>query len=181
MIVMKQVTAKELEDAFTEQAEAIADAGADAIVIETMIDIEEALAAIAAAKKTGLPVVASMVFDSGKNMDRTMMGNTPEEVVEKFEAAGVDALGSNCGKGIEGFIPICRRMRAVTDLPLWMKANAGMPEIVNSETVYNVTPDQFAAKVPELIEAGANFIGGCCGTNPDFIKAVRAKIQQKLS
>jgi len=181
MIVMKQVTAEELEEAFTEQAEAIADAGADAIVIETMIDIEEVLAAIRAAKKTGLPVVASMVFDSGKNMDRTMMGNTPEEVAEKFEAAGVDALGSNCGKGIEGFIPICRRMRAVTDLPLWMKANAGMPEIVKGETVYNVTPDQFASRVPELIEAGANFIGGCCGTNPDFIKAVRAKIQQKLS
>ncbi|MFO7560944.1 MAG: homocysteine S-methyltransferase family protein [Desulfobacterales bacterium] len=177
MIVMKQVTAEELEDAFTEQAEAIADAGADAIVIETMIDMTEALAAIAAAKKTSLPIVANMVFDAGKQMDRTMMGNTPEEVAEKFAAAGVDVLGSNCGKGIEGFIPICRRMRAVTDLPLWMKANAGMPEIVNGETVYNVTPDQFAAKVPELIEAGANFIGGCCGTNPDFIKAVRAKIQ----
>lgn len=177
MIVMKQVTAEELEDAFTEQAEAIADAGADAIVIETMIDMTEALAAIAAAKKTSLPIVANMVFDAGKQMDRTMMGNTPEEVAEKFAAVGVDVLGSNCGKGIEGFIPICRRMRAVTDLPLWMKANAGMPEIVNGETVYNVTPDQFAAKVPELIEAGANFIGGCCGTSPDFIKAVRAKIK----
>ena len=176
LIVMKQVTADELEEAFTEQAEAIAEAGADAIVVETMMDITEALAAIAAAKKTGLPVVANMVFDSGKDKDRTMMGNPPEEVVEKFAAAGVDVIGSNCGKGIEGFIPICKRMRAVTDLPLWMKANAGMPERIKGETVYNVTPDQFAAFIPDLIDAGANFIGGCCGTNPDFIAAVKASI-----
>lgn len=174
LIVMKQVTAEELEEAFTEQAEAIAEAKADAIVIETMMDMTEALAAIAAAKKTGLPVIANMVFDSGKDKDRTMMGNPPEEVVEKFTSAGVDVIGSNCGKGIEGFIPICKRMRAVTDLPLWMKANAGMPEIIKGETVYSVTPDQFAAFVPELINAGANFIGGCCGTNPDFIAAVKA-------
>ncbi len=177
LIVMKQVSADELEDAFTEQAEAIAEAGADAIVIETMIDISEALAAILAAKKTGLPVIANMVFDSGTDKDRTMMGNPPEEVVEKFAAAGVDVIGSNCGKGIEGFVPICKRMRAVTDLPLWIKANAGMPEIIKGETVYHTTPDQFAAFVPELINAGANFIGGCCGTNPDFIAAVKAKIR----
>jgi 5-methyltetrahydrofolate--homocysteine methyltransferase len=177
LIIMKQVSADELEDAFTEQAEAMAEAGADAIVIETMIDISEALAAILAAKKTGLPVVANMVFDSGIDKDRTMMGNPPEEVVEKFAAAGVDVIGSNCGKGIEGFVPICQRMRAVTDLPLWIKANAGMPEIIKGETVYHTTPDQFAAFVPELINAGANFIGGCCGTNPDFIAAVKAKIR----
>jgi methionine synthase I (cobalamin-dependent) len=80
LIVMKQVTPEELEEAFTEQATALADAGADAIVIETMIDIQEALSAIAASRKTGLPVVANMVFDAGKNKDRTMMGNTPEEM-----------------------------------------------------------------------------------------------------
>lgn len=177
LIIMKQVTAEELEDAFSEQAQAIANAGADAIVVETMIDISEALAAISAAKKTGLPVVANMVFDAGKNKDRTMMGNTPEEVVEKFTIAGVDVIGSNCGKGIEGFIPICQRMRAATNLPLWMKANAGMPKIVKGKTVYDTTPDQFAAFVPELISAGANFIGGCCGTSPEFIAAVKTKIR----
>lgn len=176
VIVMKQVSVAELEDAFSEQAEAIAEAGADAIVIETMMDMAEAMAAITAAKKTGLPVVANMVFDAGKDKDRTMMGNTPEEVAEKFAAASVDALGSNCGKGIEGFIPICKRMRAVTALPLWMKANAGIPEVVKGQIVYNITPDQFAAHIPDLINAGANFIGGCCGTSPDFITAIKAKI-----
>jgi methionine synthase I (cobalamin-dependent) len=176
MIIMKQVSADELEEAFTVQAEAIADAGADAIVVETMMDIAEAQAAIQAAKKTGLPVVACMVFDAGKEKDRTMMGNTPEEVVQKLTAAGADVIGSNCGKGIEGFIPICRRMRAATDLPLWMKANAGMPKVIKGETVYDTTPDQFAQFVPELIAAGANFIGGCCGTNPDFISAIKGKM-----
>jgi len=173
LIVMKQVSADELEAGFTEQAEAIAEAGADAIVVETMMDIAEAQAAIAAAKKTGLPVVASMVFDAGKSKDRTMMGNTPEEVAEKLAAAGADVIGANCGKGIEGFIPICRRMRAATSLPLWMKANAGLPKLVLGETVYDTTPEQFASFVPELIAAGANFIGGCCGTSPDFIAAVK--------
>lgn len=176
MIIMKQVSADELEDAFTVQAQAIADAGADAIVVETMMDIAEARAAILAAKKTGLPVVACMVFDAGKEKDRTMMGSTPEEVVQKLTAAGADVIGSNCGKGIEGFIPICRRMRAATDLPLWMKANAGMPKVIKGETVYDTTPDQFARFVPELIAAGANFIGGCCGTNPDFIAAIKEKM-----
>jgi 5-methyltetrahydrofolate--homocysteine methyltransferase len=173
LIVMKQVSADELEDAFTEQAQAIADAGADAIVVETMMDIAEATAAVSAAKKTGLPVVASMVFDAGKNKDRTMMGNTPETVVEKLSAAGADVIGSNCGQGIEGFVPICRRMRAVTDLPLWIKANAGLPKLIQGQTVYDTTPEQFARFVPQLIDAGANFIGGCCGTNPDFIAAVK--------
>jgi 5-methyltetrahydrofolate--homocysteine methyltransferase len=173
LIVMKQVTAEELEDTFAEQAEAIAGAGADAIVVETMMDIAEALAAVSAAKKSGLPVVASMVFDAGKNKDRTMMGNTPEEVVEKLAAAGVDVIGANCGKGIEGFIPICQRMRAATSLPIWMKANAGMPRLVQGETVYDTPPEDFARFVQKLIDAGADFIGGCCGTNPDFISAVK--------
>jgi methionine synthase I (cobalamin-dependent) len=176
LILMKQVAADELQDAFSEQAEAVAGAGADAIVVETMIDIAEAVAAVSGAKKSGLPVVASMVFDAGKNKDRTMMGNTPEEVVEKLTDAGADIIGANCGQGIEGFIPICRRMRAVTDLPLWMKANAGLPKLVKGDTVYDTTPDQFARFVPALIDAGANFIGGCCGTHPEFIAAVKKAI-----
>jgi methionine synthase I (cobalamin-dependent) len=180
LVLMKQTTPEALEEAFTVQGEALAGAGADAIVVETMIDIAEALAAVSAAKKTGLPVVASMVFDAGKNKDRTLMGNTPEEVVEKLAAAGADVIGANCGQGIEGFIPICRRMRAVTDLPLWMKANAGLPRLIEGETVYDTTPERFAGFVPALMDAGADFIGGCCGTTPDFIAAVKAKITWHL-
>ena len=177
MLIMKDVTKTELQEAFNEQADAIKDAGADAIIVETMTDMEEALIAIAAAKKTGLPLVASMVFDAGKEKDRTIMGHTIEEMAEKFTSAGVDVLGTNCGKGIEGFIPVCKKMRASTDLPLWVKANAGSPEYVKGETVYNTTPEEYAAFIPLLVEAGADFIGGCCGTNPNFIRAIKEKLE----
>ncbi len=125
-----EVTPGELVVAFEEQAKALAGAGADAILIETMADPEETKYAIAAAKSTGLPVVASMVFDSGRKGDRTMMGTTPEQAARELEAAGADVVGANCGRGIEGYVDVCRRMRAVTALPLWIKANAGMPELV---------------------------------------------------
>lgn len=173
MLMMEDCTEEEMSDAFAEQAKALAAGGADALVVETMGDIAEASIAIKAAKTTGLPVVASMVFDAGAEKDRTMMGATPEEAVAALGLAGADVIGSNCGQGIEGFIPICRRMRAATKLPLWMKANAGLPEIRDGKAVYTITPEQFASRIPELVDAGANFVGGCCGTSPDFIRAVR--------
>ncbi len=173
MLMSGNVTADEMESAFHEQATALAQTEPDGIVIETMSDPDEAVLAVKAAKTTGLPVVACMVFDSGKNKDRTMMGTTPEQAVERLTEAGADVIGSNCGQGVDGFIPICERMRKVTDLPLWMKANAGLPEIVDGKAVYRQTPDQFAAKIVELVQAGANFVGGCCGTNPAFIAAIK--------
>lgn len=176
MLLSGTVSPEEMEAAFLEQATAIAQAEPDGIVVETMSDPEEAVLAVKAAKTTGLPVVVCMVFDSGKNKDRTMMGTTPEQAVEKLTQAGADVIGSNCGQGIEGFIPICERMRKATDLPLWMKANAGLPEVVDGQTVYRQSPEVFAEKATELVRAGANFVGGCCGTNPDFIAAVREKL-----
>ncbi|MCP4295742.1 MAG: methionine synthase [Proteobacteria bacterium] len=172
LLLMKEVTPSELQQSFEEQASAIAEAGADGIVVETMIDIDEALIAITAAKKTGLPVVGCMTFDSGKENGRTMMGETVSEVVEAFESAGVDVIGSNCGQGIEGFINICKQMRQKTSLPLWIKANAGLPELIAGETVFSTSPEDFVKSVPDLLAAGANFIGGCCGTNPLFVKAI---------
>ena len=176
MLMMGEVPPERLYDAFLEQAEAIASSGADAVVVETMSDPAEAELAVKAAKTTGLPVAVSFVFDAGKNQDRTMMGTTPEQIVQRMTDAGADIIGSNCGQGIDGFIPICRRMKAVTDLPIWMKANADLPEIENGQTVYRQSPDVFAEKARELVEAGANFIGGCCGTSPDFIRALVARV-----
>ena len=172
MLMTGEVKPEQVFAAFLEQATALAAAGADAIVVETMSDPAEAALAVKAAKTTGLPVAVSFVFDSGKNQDRTMMGTTPEQVVQQMTDAGADVIGSNCGQGIDGFIPICRRMRAVTTLPIWMKANAGLPEIEDGKTVYRQTPEHFAEKARELVDAGANFIGGCCGTSPDFIRAL---------
>ncbi|MDR1270440.1 MAG: homocysteine S-methyltransferase family protein, partial [Planctomycetaceae bacterium] len=176
VLMMGNVTTDDLYAAFLEQAQAIALEKPDGIVVETMSDPAEAVLAVKAAKTTGLPVAACMVFDSGKNKDRTMMGTTPEQAVEQLTVAGADIVGSNCGQGIDGFIPICRRMRAVTDLPIWMKANAGLPEIVDGKTVYRQTPEKFAESAQLLVQAGANFIGGCCGTTPEFITALKKKI-----
>jgi len=172
LLATREVTEDDLRQAFEEQAQAMAKAAPDAIVVETMMDLTEARIAATAAKQIGLPVVACLVFDSGKLKDRTMMGNTAEQAVEVLSGIGVDVIGANCGQGIEGFIPICRRMRAAAGLPLWMKPNAGRPELVEGRAVYRTTAQEFVSFVPELVQAGANFIGGCCGTEPSFIREI---------
>jgi 5-methyltetrahydrofolate--homocysteine methyltransferase len=173
MLVSGEVTEDALREAFAEQALALKEGGADALVIETMADLAEAKIALAAAKTAGLPVVVCMVFDSGKNKDRTMMGNTPEQTTQELSAAGADVVGANCGVGIAGYIPIAKRMRAATKQPLWIKANAGLPEIVEGRTTWKTTPEEFAGYVPALVEIGVSFIGGCCGTRPEFIAATK--------
>ncbi|MEK7405414.1 MAG: homocysteine S-methyltransferase family protein [Acidobacteriota bacterium] len=181
ILVLGETSEEELAEAYSEQAQALAEAGADALLLETMSDLAEARLALAAARRTGLPVVASMVFDSGRNKDRTMMGVTPEQAAAELSAAGADVIGANCGSGVAGYVDICRRLRAATDRPVWIKANAGLPELVDGATVYRMTPEEFAAYVPALLEAGAAFIGGCCGTGPDFIRALARKISAARS
>jgi len=176
MLVTRETTEKELQGAFEEQAAAQARAGADGIIIETMIDVVEARIAAIAAKQTGLPVIVSMVYDSGENKDRTMMGNSPEDVLAELTDTGIDGVGANCGQGIDAFLPICTRLSQATDLPIWMKPNAGLPEIVEDQTVFRTTCREFVQFIPQLIEAGANFIGGCCGTDQAFIKSIRQTI-----
>jgi len=167
----------ELRAVFEEQAGALAAEGVDALLLETFADLDEIRAAMAAAKATGLPVVASLVFGSGPARDRTMMGTTPEQAAAAVIAAGADAVGANCGNGIDGYIPICRRLRAATDRPLWLKANAGLPEIVDGRPVYRTSPEYFAARTLDLVKAGATFVGGCCGTTPAFITAIKQALQ----
>lgn len=176
MLMMGQVTEEELHATFSLHARASAEAGADGIVIETMSDPAEAALATAAASETGLPVVACMTYDAGADKDRTLTGATPEQAAEALAAAGANVIGSNCGHGIEDMVKICRRLHAATDRPVWIKANAGLPEMVGTEIVYRQTPVEFASYIPQLIEAGASFIGGCCGTSPDFIRAVAEKL-----
>lgn len=170
---MKNVTEEELSDAFSEQAQALAEAGADAIVIETMMDLAEIKLALAAAKATGLPVVACMVYDAGKNMDRTMMGVSCEQAARELADAGADVIGANCGIGIEAYVPICAALSSATDLPIWIKANAGLPVIEGGQAVYRTTPEEFAGHLAPILDAGASFVGGCCGTDPAFITALR--------
>jgi len=178
MLMMGEVSEDDLRAGFLEQARAMADAGADAIVIETMTDPAEARLAVAAAKETGLPVVACMTFDSGAKLDRTMMGTTPEQASAQLLEAGADVIGSNCGQGVAGFVEICRRLRAASGRAVWVKANAGLPEMRDGKTHYAQTAEQFAAYIPQLVAAGAGFVGGCCGTSPEFIRAICEKLQR---
>jgi methionine synthase I (cobalamin-dependent) len=177
MLITRETNEEELQNVFEEQANAQARAGADGIIVETMIDVEEARIAAIAAKQTGLPVIVSMVYDSGEDKDHTMMGNSPEEVVAVISKIGVDGIGANCGQGIEAFLPICRRLRQATDLPIWIKPNAGLPEVVDDGVVFRTTPQEFVQHVPDLIQAGANFIGGCCGTDQNFVQAIRQTVK----
>jgi len=172
LVAMDETNPDELQAAFEEQAQALTEGGADALVIETMSDLDEARLAVQAAKQTGLPVVGCMVYDSGKDKDRTMMGITVEQAAEGLAEAGADIVGANCGQGIEGFLPICERLHAATGEPVWIKGNAGLPELVDGKAVYKTLPEEFASFFAGLVEAGAGFIGGCCGTNPEFIRSL---------
>ena len=177
MLMMGDVEEDDLLAAFTEQASALKEGGADALVIETMADLEEATLAVKAALTTGLPVVASMVYDSGPEKDRTMMGVSPEQAAEGLAEAGAWAVGANCGQGPETFVAICERYRKVCELPVWMKPNAGLPEVVDGKATYRMTPADFADTALRLHDAGATFLGGCCGTSPAFIAAMADKMR----
>ncbi len=178
LLLTGDVTEEQLYEIFKEQSDAIKDAGADGIVIETMSDLAEAKAALKAAKETGLAVVVSMVFDSGRNKEHTMMGQSPEETAIELTKEGADVIGANCGQGIEGFTNICKRLKVSTTLPIWIKPNAGLPEMHDSKAVYQTSAEEFSKYIPELLDSGADFIGGCCGTNPDFIKKISKTIKK---
>jgi methionine synthase I (cobalamin-dependent) len=172
MLAAGEVTAEQARAAFDAQAAALAAAGADALMVETMSDIEEARQGVAAAKSTGLPAIVSFAFDSGKNKDRTMMGATPEAVAAAMVDAGADVVGANCGVGVEYAAAICRRLHAACGLPIWIKPNAGLPKMEGTAVRYGTTAEFFASHYAALRDAGASFVGGCCGSTPDFIRAL---------
>ena len=163
-------------EGFLEQARALAEGGVEGLVIETMTDLAEARVALAAARVVGLPVVVSMVFG---DIAFGSGGITPEEAARELTAAGADVIGANCGAGIAGYATICRALRAATDRPIWIKPSAGLPEVVEGRAVYRMTPAEFAGYVPELVEAGARYVGGCCGTGPEFIRAMGEQFTTK--
>lgn len=172
-------TYEEVYEGFLQQITALIDGGADIIFIETMSDPKETKAAIKAAKavKADIPIIASMIFQPGKRGFRTMMGTNIETAVKELTDAGADIIGTNCGEGIEGFIQIIREMRGFTDKYLVASPNAGIPSIVEGKTCYPETPEFMASKVLELISAGADIVGGCCGTTPAHMALIREKAQ----
>jgi 5-methyltetrahydrofolate--homocysteine methyltransferase len=157
------------------QIRVLAEAGVDAIGVETMTDLTEATLAVRAAKAVapGLPVLATMTFDRTPRGFFTIMGVTIARAAAGLHEAGADVVGSNCGNGIEAMVEIAREFRRHTPRPLLIQSNAGLPEIVDGQTVYRETPEFMAEKARELIAIGVSVIGGCCGTTPEHIAALR--------
>jgi len=176
MLLMGDVTEEELYEAFKEQAVALEKGGASAICVETMSALDEAALAVKAAKEnTDCEVICTFTFERTVNGDyRTMMGVSPEQFAEEILEAGADIIGTNCGNGIERMIDIVKALRAVApDTPILVHANAGLPKSIDGVDVFPESPEQMAAQVPALIAAGANILGGCCGTTPEHIKAIK--------
>ena len=179
MLVIGEVSEEELYESFKEQAVALEKGGADAICIETMMDKDEASIAVRAAKEnTSCEVICTFTFDKTKSGEyRTMMGTSPVEAAGAVIEAGADIIGTNCGNGMERMVEIVRELReAFPDKPILVHANAGLPETVDGGLVYPETPEIMASFVPALVEAGANIIGGCCGTTPAHITAMKQAV-----
>jgi 5-methyltetrahydrofolate--homocysteine methyltransferase len=173
ILMMGDVTEEELYDAFKKQAIALFDGGADALVIETMTAIDEASIAVRAAREnTPCEVICTMTFDHLLTGEyRTMMGVSPAEMVNELIIAGAHIVGANCSNGIEGMIKITEEIRTVDkNIPVLIHANAGMPVLKGTCTVFPESPDMMAAFATQLAHAGANIIGGCCGTTPAHIR-----------
>lgn len=181
MVMAGEISESEVRSAYDIQTGALAEAGADALLIETQSDPDEAEIILRSAKETGLPVIVSFTFDTGKAHDRTLTGAKPEQIAARMEAAGADAIGSNCGAGIDHFLTLCQRMRSSCGLPLWMKPNAGLPVIEDGKLSYCQSPREFAAHLPALLAAGASFAGGCCGTSPAFVAALKERFDSCAS
>jgi 5-methyltetrahydrofolate--homocysteine methyltransferase len=159
---------------YAEQVEALAQAGVDFILVETMLSVEEAALAVRAAKeRTGLPVAVTMSFQAGARGYRTSWGVTPALAVQRLTEAGADILGSNCGQGFDEMVGLVLEMRPLTSKPILAQANAGLPEMVGGRAVYSETPQVVAPKVEGLLRAGADLIGGCCGTTPAHVAVIR--------
>ena len=173
-----EVTEAEMLDAFGEQMSALAEGGADALLIETKTALEEASLAIRAAREnTSLPVMATMTFDKGPRGFFTMMGVTPQQAVTGLREAGADAVGVNCGNGIEVMVELATEMRETTDGYLIVHSNAGIPAIEKGVIVYPETPEFMAEGFKTLADMGINIIGGCCGTNPDHIRSLAGAVR----
>ncbi len=181
ILMMGDVTEEELYEAFKEQAAALERGGADACVVETMSAIDEAAIAVRAVREnTTLEVMCTFTFNKvGDHEYRTMMGVSPADMAAALTEAGAHVIGTNCGQGPAGMVDIVAQMKAaVPETPIMVQANAGLPIRQGDSDVFPESPEDMAAKVADLIQAGAAIIGGCCGTTPDHISAIGNAVRQ---
>lgn len=177
------ISEDEMEGVFSRQIAALLAGGVRAICVESMTAVEEACCVVRAAKEldASVDVAATMTFDPVPDGFRTMMGVDVATAAQRLAAAGADILGSNCGNGIEQMVDIAAEFRRHTDLPILIHANAGVPELIDGQTVFRESPQDMAACVKDLLDAGANIIGGCCGTTPEHIVAIRAEVDKAMA
>jgi 5-methyltetrahydrofolate--homocysteine methyltransferase len=165
----------EMVEAFGQQVRAFAEAGADLITLETFLDIAELRAAVIACREfSDLPVMALMTFE---DEGRSVLGTSPEAAAVTLEALGVSVVGSNCGLGVEGIYQMLERMRSVCSLPLIAQPNAGLPQLVDGQTVFNASPEDMVVYHRQLLDIGVRVVGGCCGTTPAHIRAMRQALE----
>ncbi|HSW28041.1 MAG TPA: homocysteine S-methyltransferase family protein [Longimicrobiales bacterium] len=165
---------------FLVQVGILATAGVDAVFIETMTDLEEAKLAVRAAREAApaLPVAAMMTFEKTPRGFYTIMGDSVADAAAALEEAGADAVGSNCGNGIGEMVEIAREFRRHSALPVVIQPNAGLPRLCDGHLIYDESPESMADRARELVAIGVALIGGCCGTTPDHIRALRSRIQR---
>ncbi len=171
------VSEDEAEANFREQTEILCESGVDLLVIETQFDINEAKAAVRGVRSVDaqIPLVCSFSYDRGT---RTMMGVKPEDMAETIGAMEVDVLGINCGRSLDENLQALHMLSQATDKPIWFKPNAGMPEMgADGKPTYSVAPEQMGALVPEWLAAGAQIVGGCCGTSPEHLAEIAKNIR----
>ncbi len=169
---------EEVEAAFERQLAALAGAGVDLICIETMTDLAEALLAVRAAKRVapGVPIVATMTFDATPRGIFTVMGVTPARAAAALAGAGADVVGANCGNGIEGMVSVVADLAGHSEVPVAVRPNAGLPQLVDGALAWPESPEFFATHAPAIVAAGARLVGGCCGTTPEHVSALRAAL-----
>jgi 5-methyltetrahydrofolate--homocysteine methyltransferase len=166
---------------FERQARALAAAGADLLCVETMTDVEEAVLAVQAAKRAAprLPVIATMTFDPTPRGFYTVMGNRLEECVRRLEGAGADVVGSNCGHGMGQMVEIAAELVRHATRPVAIQANAGLPVHQGGAVVYPETPERFGEGTRQLLDLGVRVVGGCCGTGPEHVRAIRQAVDRR--
>jgi 5-methyltetrahydrofolate--homocysteine methyltransferase len=177
------ITEQEMTEIFSQQITSLITAGADGIVIETMMSLEEAVCALRASKQVNpkIPVIVSLTYSHSDIGFVTLMGTTPKIAVELLTKNNVDVIGANCGLGTKTMISLTKELRSLTNKPLWIKPNAGLPELVDGKTVYRETPAQVVESISEIIDCGAQIVGGCCGFTPEHIKLVSELRTKKLA
>jgi len=181
MLITNEVSEAALYECFKEQAMALEKGGADAICIETMFDLGEITQAIKAVKEnTACEIIATFTFELTKKGEyRTMMGVTPEQFARTVLDLGADVIGTNCGNGMERMITIVKQIQSACEgIPILVHANAGLPQNINGVDIFPEKPNEMAGFVKDLVQSGAKIIGGCCGTTPDHITAIKEIVGQ---